>query len=236
MKSKTYPVRYDRQFEKFTGQFMRALSGIQIEHMGKDPSSTVKRRVGVVWGAMDRVVSGMMSNKSDHLVNQKIPLIAVNLSGIVPDASQRRNPYWNEPIPKRSLQKNDPKKTALSRIVGQSYTLTYEVNVLASSTSELFMIVEQLLMLFNPRLVIQSDTDIINADYITSVELESVQPDITYPLSQSSQVCVMSLGFSVPVRLRYPADRDSEVVEKIIANIMKEGDDVPVFTEEILGE
>lgn len=236
MSTATYPVRYDRQFEKYIGQFMRAISGLQVENGVERDGSKNTRRVDVVWGGMDRVVASIMSKRNDHLVNSRLPIIGVSLSGIVPSAEGKVSPYWNEPIPKRRIQSPPDKPTALHRMVGSMFIMNLDASIYASSTSELFMILEQMLAIFNPRLVIQSDTDIVNSDYITSVSLESIQPEITFPLGQSSQECMMTLGFSVPVRLRYPLDRDSEVLEKIKVNVMKEGDDKPIFTEIIDGE
>lgn len=236
MSTATYPVRYDRQFEKYIGQFMRAISGLQVENGVERSGSKNTRRVDVVWGGMDRVVASIMSKRNDHLVNSRLPIIGVSLSGIVPSAESRVSPYWNEPMPKRRVQSPPEKPTAINRMVGSMFIMNLDASIYASSTSELFMILEQMLAIFNPRLVIQSDTDIVNADYITSVSLESIQPEITFPLGQSAQECMMTLGFSVPVRLRYPLERDSEVLEKIKVNVMKEGDDRPIFTEIIDGQ
>lgn len=235
MTSKVYPVVYDRQFEKYIGQFMRAISGLQVEHGVERNGTKGTKRVGVVWGAMDRVVASIISKNSDHGVNQRLPLIGVSMSGITPNVAARQSPYWKEPITKRRLGLSDP-PTAVERIVGQAFIMNIEASVYASSTSELFMIVEQLLSIFNPRLVIQTDTDAANSDYITSIDLESIQPEITYPLGASSQECMMTFGFSVPVRLRYPLNRDKEVIETIIANVMMDGDDKPFSTEIINGD
>ena len=236
MSTKSYPVLYDRQFEKYIGQFMRAISGLQVENGVERNGSKGTRRVDVVWGGMDRVVASIVAKRNDHLVNSRLPIIGVSLSGLVPSPENRVSPYWNEPMPKRRIQASPEKPSALHRMVGNVFIMNLEASIYASSTSELFMILEQLLGIFNPRLVIQSDTDAANSDYISSVTLESIQPEITFPLGQAAQECMMTLGFAVPVRLRYPMERDKEVIERIIANVMKEGDDRPIFTETIDGE
>lgn len=235
MSTKVYPIVYNRQFERYIGQFMRAISGLQIENGVERNGTKDPRRVPVVWMAMDRVIASLMSKRNDHQVNSKIPMIGVNMSGLAQVQDSRMNPYWNEPIPKRRMETGVP-HTAIQRLVGQQFVLTLDVSIYASSTSELFMILEQLLLIFNPRLVIQSDNDAINSDYITSITMDSIQPEITFPLGQGSQECVMNLGFSMPVRMRYPVDNNKAVIDKIVANVMFEGDDRPIFSEVITNE
>lgn len=232
MTTKKYPINYDRQFEKFIGQFMRAISGLQVENGVERNGSKNTRSVDVVYSTMDRVVASIMAKRNDHKVNSRLPIIGVNMTGLTPTQDARMSPYWNEPITKRRIQANP---TALHRMVGPRFIMSMEASIYASSTSELFMILEQILLIFNPRLVIQSDTDLVNSDYITSVSLDSIQPEITFPLGQGSQECVMVLGFSIPIGLRYPVDRDKNVVDKIIANVLYEGGDKPIFTEIIDG-
>lgn len=235
MSTKVYPIVYNRQFERYIGQFMRAISGLQIENGVERNGTKDPRRVPVVWMAMDRVIASLMAKRNDHQVNSKLPMIGVNMSGLAQVQDSRMSPYWNEPIPKRRMENGKP-HTAIQRLVGQQFLMSLDVAVYASSTSELFMILEQLLLIFNPRLVIQSDNDAINSDYITSITLDSIQPEITFPLGQGSQECIMNLGFSMPVRMRYPVDANKEVIDKIIANVMVDDDDKPIFTEIITNE
>lgn len=235
MVSKKYPVLYDRQFEKYIGQFMRALGGFQVEDGVERNGSKNTRKVGVVYGAMDRVVASYLSSRNDHLVNSRLPVIGVNMSAITPTTDDRMSPYWNEPI---AYTNDQDKQVSLHRTLGQGFSLSLEATLYASSTSELFMLLEQLLLVFNPRLVIQSGTDIANSDYITSVSLESIQPELIYPLGQGTQECAITLGFTIPVRLRYPLDRNKTVVERIIANVMEgdKEDNQKIFEEIIDGE
>lgn len=211
-----YPFRYAKQFERYIGQFMRVFSGFQTQDgVARDGSFNLKQ-VPVVYGGMSRIVASVIQ-KRGTLQNNRVPMIAVHMEGIEIDMERKRNHHHIGSIPY-----NDGSNNALKRIDGPAYNMRMSVSVYASSNSELFSIIEQILLIFNPRVAIQIDNSIENSDYITEIILDDIQKDIQYPLGSDKQVVMMVLNFSVPVRLRYPYDREGATIQQILLNIMAE--------------
>lgn len=235
MATATYTYRYDAQFERYIEQFLRAFSGFQTQD-GVDRDSDGEldtHRVPVVYGAMDRIVASIL-NKRETFTNQKIPIIAANLNGITPNPEEKRATAHVDHISNEALNLPDGIK-AVERIQGPPFIMNMEINILASSTTELFQIVEQILLIFNPRLTIQVDTDGYNPDYLSEITLESIDPDIQYPMGTESRTVALGMSFTVPVRLRYPKSLTGGIIHEIRSRIL-DGNSEEVYFENINDE
>lgn len=208
-----YPYRESKQIERYISQIMRVFSGFQTrDNVGGEP-----KNVPVVYGNMSRLVAHLLK-KGDGYINNKVPMFAVNLGGIEIDQERSRNFHHREHFNTRKWNPDDPKN--VDRIVGPAFNLNVEVSVYASSISELLDIVEQVLLIFNPRLTIQVDSSVYNSDYITEISIDSIQPDIQYPMGTDKRIVSLTMNLSVPVRLSYPRSVDEDsIIEQIRLNI-----------------
>jgi len=229
-----YPYRYGRQFEKYLSQFGRVLSGFQVlerDSSLQSPNNT--RPVKVVYGGMSRIVASILNNR-DSFTNKTLPFMAFNLTGIEKDIENKKTHHHVDHVVYKDAA-GYPQ--AYERLMGPAFAMSIEVSLYASSTEELFSILEQMLLIFNPRIAIQVDTRVQNADYITSIELESINNEINYPMGTEQRVVQQSLTFRVPVRLSYPSSDDASFIEEIQARVLlatEESLDDFVFTEEII--
>lgn len=215
-----YPYRYAAQFERYIGQFMRVFSAFQTQDGVERDGVFRTKRVPVVYGNMSRVVATVLQQRN-KLASNRLPMMAVNLQGVQKMEEEARNQHHHETIQKPGTD------DTVSRIFGPAFNLSMEVSVYASSTAELFSIVEQILLIFNPRITIQTDTNVLNSDYITEISLESMTNEIQYPMGPQEQVVMFTLNFMMPVRLRYPAKEDLDaIIKKIRLEIyeMSQGD------------
>lgn len=222
MPTQVYPYRYNKQFARYIGQFMRVLSGFQVQDGVERDGEFLTTRVPVVYGGMSRIVASIL-NKRDKLNGPVLPLIGVNLQGIEIDPLNRRSAVHRDEISAKHVDTPVGKKV-VQRIFGPSFNLSMDASIYASSTSELFQILEQILLIFNPRVRIQVDTDAFNSDFISEIILTGISPDIQYPMGTESTEVMMSLSFSIPARLNYPKGHNDNIVQTITSNI-KEGDE-----------
>lgn len=213
-----YPFRYDAQIEKYIGQFMRVFSGFQTQDGVMRDGSYNLKRVPVVYGNMSRVVANVLQKRSKFQAN-RVPMMAVNLSSIDIDTERKTSHHHIDALT------NSTNTAATHRVNGPAFNLKMEVAVYASSSTELFSILEQILLIFNPRITIQVDNQILNSDYITEIVLESIQNEIQYPMGPQQQVVMQTLNFNVPIRLRYPYDPNGPYIQEIVANIFHESKD-----------
>lgn len=208
----TYSYNYDRQFEKHIAQFLRIFSGFQYT---KDKEGNTER-IPVVYGTMDRITASIL-NRRRNFPNNKLPVIAGNLTGIDKNPEQKRATDYSGETPLKFSE--DGNYTTLRRLIGPAFILNMSVYILASSNEQLFEILEQILLVFNPRVTIQKSDDVTDQNYNTEVILDSIQDEINYPLGTESRVVAINLTFSFNVRLNYPKTFDGAIIEKIKANL-----------------
>lgn len=226
-----YEYRRGDQLERHIGQFMRVFSGFQVRDGVERNGEFLTKKVPVVYGNMSRIVASVLS-KRDFLANSNLPIMAVNMSGISPDPDNRRTQHHRE---ERVVTKPDGNLGVLERLTGPSFIMNMELSVYASSTTELFDIIEQIVLVFNPRVAIQTSSDLYDADYITEISLTGIQPEMMYPMGTEKPVVMMTLQFEMPIRFKYPKGFGSKIIEQIIANV-KSDEDVPVETITITGD
>lgn len=223
-----YPYRKSDQFERYIGQFMRVFSGFQVRDGVARGGETLTKKVPVVYGNMSRIVASILT-KRDHFTNTSLPFMAANLVGIEIDLNNRKSPHHQDTVSKYSIGSSN----AVERLIGPAFILNMDLSIYASSSTELFGLLEQILLVFNPRVAIQVDTDADNSDYITEISLSTIQPEMQYPLSTNKETVMLTLGFTVPVRLRYPHDPNAAIIQQITLNLKEESSGVTINTETI---
>ena len=212
---------------------MRVFTGFQTQDGVERDGDMNTKKIPVVYGNMSRVVAHHI-NKGDTYQNQRLPLFAVHLDDIEIDTEQRRNFHHKENINSYKANPTNPK--TVNRLMGPAYIMQVSVSVYASSIRELLEIVEQVLLVFNPRITIHVDSSVYNSNYITEINLDSIQNDIQYPMGTDSRIVMMTLGFSVPVRLSYPSYiGDGSIIEQIKWKIIEETSE-SVMIEDSVGE
>jgi hypothetical protein len=215
-----YPYSGDgKQFKTYISQIMRVFSGFQVE----TNSEGELKRVPIVYGGMNRIVASILSKDQDKFTNNIIPLMAINLVGIEPDSMGKRSPRHEDQV--ANLMTNGADRTFASRLIGPSFIMNFELSIYADTTSQLFEIIEQLFLLFNPRVTINLDTSVTSGSYLSEISLTSISPDIQYPLGQEKQTVMMQMSFNCPIRLKFPhnADRDL-IIKKITQNMFDSAD------------
>ena len=224
-----YNFRKGDQIERYIGQFMRVFSGFQVQDGVERNNQLLTKRVPVVYGNMSRIVATIL-NKRDFLTNNRIPMIAANMISLEPDPNNKRSPHH---VDIRNVK--SPNGAVLNQLSGPAFIMNMELSVYASSTTELFEIVEQILLIFNPRVAIQTSSDLYDSNYITDIALTSIQPEIQYPMGTEQPIVTMSMTFELPIRLKYPRGFSDNIIEQIIANV-KTTDDVIAIQTTITGD
>lgn len=228
MSTKLYPYRSGEQFKRVISQFMRVFSGFQVP----DGKGGLKR-IPVVYGAMDRITATILQQR-DHLTNNRVPMFAVNLTGMSIDVNNKRSPKHIDSIANTKVGVDERK--SITRLIGPPYLLNFELNIIASSNTELYDILEQVLLIFNPRVSILLDAVAANSDFITEIILDSLNSEIQYPMGGEQRIVQMGLNFTVPIRLRYPYLEKDNIIKSIKLNLMDENLDDPLIETDVEGE
>lgn len=215
-----YPYNYNKQFERYLSQFKRVMSGFQVRDGVERDGSVHPRRVKVVYGSMSRVVSKVFNRK--EFTNAALPIMGMHLTGIEKDQENTKNYHHVDHV---AYEQAGGEKKAFKRLIGPAFSLSVSVDIYASSHEEMFSILEQILLIFNPRVAIQTDNSVLNSDYLTEIILDSINNDVNYPTGTDAQIVMQSLTFRLPVRLAYPVDMDASLIEEITARIVADSGD-----------
>lgn len=206
---------YDNQIERFLSQIIRAFSGFRVKDgVSRNKGTTVhEQKVPVIFGSPSRVVAALISNDKEFR-NVRVPMMAVGLSGIEPDDESRLNPYHETEIGVKRYNNDMLQNVNIRRISGVPLRMNVDLNIYASSVSQLMEIFERIVLTFYPELTIQKSTNALDPDYLTSIKLEGISNEISRPLGQNHRTVEMTLQFSAPIRLSYPL-KESDPLESV---------------------
>jgi len=220
---------YDQQIRRYIIQFIRMVSNFQVE-FGKDRNSVIAlQRVPVIYGDSSRQVASIIQQNSENVLNA-VPAMAVYVSGLTYDRERLQNPTY---VGKLNLRERyfDPATGQMSttqgdvftveRLMPVPYKLTLNLDIWTSNTEQKLQLLEQLTILFNPALEIQSTDNYIDWTSITYVLLTNVNwSSRTVPIGTDTPIDVATLTFELPIFISAPAlVKKLGVVQKIIASI-----------------
>jgi len=220
---------YDQQIRRYIIQFIRMVSNFQVE-FGKNSSGTIAlQRVPVIYGDSSRQAAEIIKQNSENIMNT-VPAMAVYVSGLTYDRARVQNPtfvgklnvrerYYDPATGDYSTTQGDV--LTVDRLMPVPYLLTLKLDIWTSNTEQKLQLLEQLVVLFNPSLEIQSTDNYIDWTSITYVLLTDVQfRSYTVPVGTENPIDVATLTFEIPIFISSPAlVRKLGVVQKIIANI-----------------
>lgn len=223
---------YDGQLRRFLVQFMRIVSGIDVE-FGKN-SQGVKslQRVPVYYGDQSRQAAVILKGNSENTLNA-VPAMAVYIDGLNYDQSRMQEPNFVSKMHLREREfdpdtglynSNQGDSYTIERLMPVPYKLTVKLDIWTSNTEQKMQIIEQLATLFNPSLEIQSTDNYIDWASLTYVQLtEMMWSSRTIPTSTEEPIDVATLTFEIPIWISAPAKvKRLGVIQKFIANIYDE--------------
>jgi hypothetical protein len=118
------------------------------------------------------------------------------------------------------------------------YTLSINVDIWSTNTDQKLQIMEQLLMLFNPSLEIQTTDNYIDWSSLTSVELTGTSfSSRSIPIGTESEIDIAQLSFTTPIYINMPAKvKKLGIITNVVMSIFDESQgtiDLGVSTPEL---
>jgi hypothetical protein len=99
------------------------------------------------------------------------------------------------------------------------YKLGMELSIYTSNSEQMWQILEQILVLFDPTLQLQTTNGRFDWTKITTLELENINLDTNYPIGSDRNIRVSTLQFNMPVYLSIPANVRDDFVKKIMVRV-----------------
>ena len=221
---------YDEQIRRFLLQFARIFNNFEVEY-GRNEEGTDHTliRVPVKYGDWSRQAQTMVQQNSANFM-PSVPQMTFYVTGLDYDRPRMQEPYFVSKIAVRQRTYDDTTDTyettqgnafTIERLMPVPYKLTIKLDIWTSNTNQKMQLLEQMLILFNPALEIQSTDNYIDWTSLSVVELSNVQwTSRTIPMGTEDPIDVATLTFALPIWISSPAKvKKLGVVERIIANM-----------------
>lgn len=218
---------YDGQIRRYLGQIIRMLSG--FKYKSADGKETT---VPVMYGDMTRQVGAIIKDNSENKINSA-PRIAVYITGLAMDRTRLSDSSFVSKVHIRerervvdqngnvSFTQTQGDNYTVERLMPTPYKLTVKADIWSTNTDQKLQLMEQILMLFNPSLEIQTTDNFIDWTSLSVVELtDIVFSSRTIPSGNDTEIDIGSLTFETPIWISPPTKvKKLGVVTDIVMNI-----------------
>ena len=224
---------YDGQIRRYVTQFMRIFIGFKTQ-----AGDGTLRQIPVMYGDMTKQVASIIKDNSENKM-PSVPRIACYITGIeiardrLSDSSfvsklnirERAYTTSNGNIEYENYQGGG---YTVERLMPTPYKLTMKADIWTSNTDQKLQVMEQILMLFNPSLEIQTTDNYIDWTSLSVVDLTGTNfTSRTIPVGSADDIDICSLDFEMPIWISPPTKvKKLGVVKNIIMNIFGEQGDV----------
>lgn len=199
---------YDGQIRRYTTQMMRILSNFPV----KDGKGNTKE-VPVMYGDLTRQVASIIRDNSENKL-PSAPRISVYITGLELDKDRLTDSTYTRKTNIRERAYDDTtgeylnyqgKNYTVERLIPTPYIMRINADIWASNTDQKLQILEQILVLFNPSLEMQTTDNFIDWTSITVVNLDSVTwSNRSIPVGVDSEIDIATLGFTIPIYISPP--------------------------------
>ena len=214
---------YDGQIRRYITQIVRLFSNFSY----KDNQAKLVE-VPVMYGDMTRQVASIINKNSENAI-PSAPRMAVYITGLELDRNRLADSSYVNKLNLRERAYDETGKEYLNakgknytveRLMPTPYNLTLNVDVWSTNTDQKLQIMEQIMMLFNPSLEIQTTDNYVDWTSLSVLNLENVNfSSRSIPMGTESEIDVATLGFSSPIYISPPTKLKNLVLLLILLQV-----------------
>jgi hypothetical protein len=209
---------YEGQLRSYLLQFCNIFSGLKVQTGKGECDEPEFITVPVVIGSRDRVTAAIMAGNTQNKPFS-IPCMSVHMTGLSLPPSRKGIGVVDKRVhlPEGGVFPTDLRTVV--RVMPIPYVMTVDMTLIASNFNQRDQMLEQLLMLFDPILQIQTSDANFDWTKITSVELRGIANEENYPMGGDRRNISWTLSFDIPIYISAPVDIRDELVRKIVVRI-----------------
>lgn len=206
---------YNEQIKSYMIQFMAIFSGLKVS-FGKDENNNDQLvPVPIQYGYKDRVVAHIINNNTQNKMI-RLPMMSAMLMNIDPAPESRKgigNVRRTSYVPRAGVIPDDI--TTVEQLMPVPYRARTELAIYASNQEQMFQILEQIFLVFDPLVQIQSTDGLFDWTKLTTVELDGIHSEANYPPGTDRRIIVWTLSFNFVVYLSAPAELKKNFIKEI---------------------
>lgn len=222
---------YDSQIKRFLIQFARIFSNWEVT-AGSDPNGNpIIKRVPIMYGDASRQASTIIANNSASNM-PSAPLITYYVTGVEYDQRRTQDPYFVEKLNVRQRAYNEETEEfetvqgnayTVQRLMPVPYTLRVQVDFWTTNYNQKLELLEQLGVLFNPSMELQSTDNFIDWTSLSVVYQDGLNfSSRSIPVGTGNPIDVLSWKFYMPIWISSPIKvTKMGIIHRIIASIFK---------------
>lgn len=218
---------YDGQIRRYITQIVRLMSNFAYKD-GKGELKTIP----VMYGDLTRQVAHIIRDNSENKI-PSAPRMAVYVTSLEMDRSRTADATFVSKlhVRERAFDENNQEylniqgaNYTVERLMPTPYTLGINVDIWSTNTDQKLQILEQILMLFNPSLEIQTTDNYVDWTSLTVLDLQGITfSSRGIPTGTESEIDIATLQFTTPIFISPPTKvKKLGVITKIITSIFNE--------------
>jgi hypothetical protein len=244
---------YNEQLRQYRLQFIRAFSNFYVQTGNSGSTGSPQLiRVPCMWGDQSRLAATIVQGNSENKI-PTVPFISCYMNGISLAADRRQDPQLitkvqvNERLYDTELGQYTDKignRYTVERHMPVPYNVTMQVDIWTNNLNIKEQLTEQLLVLFNPMIDIQTSVNPLDWTVLTVIELQDsiAWTSRSIPIGTDNPIDVMSMQFKIPIWLNPPAKlKRQAIIQEIVTNIVEgsksegamEWDSYNIFSQKI---
>ena len=229
---------YDGQIRRYLTQTIRVLSNFVVRY-----GDGSLHQVPVLYGDADRQVASIIRQNSENTVNS-VPRISVYIYGLDIDASRLSDQSYVGKLHFRERDVNSGQYTSaqgrnytVERIMPTPFKLSIKVDIWSANTDQKLQILEQILVLFNPSLEIQTTDNYVDWTSLSVINLSRVSwSSKQVPVGNDTPIDIATLELETPIWLSPPVKvKHLGVITKVITSLYGSSTDYPTGYANDLG-
>jgi hypothetical protein len=210
------PYFYSHQIERYLIQFANIFTGFKIK-VGTNDDKFVS--VPIMYGSYDKVVASILGENTQNKP-MRLPVMSTHMTGIS-QAPEMNKGIGQEDrfsyLPSGGMLPDDVK--VIHRYMPVPYKITTEVHCWVSNQHQQMQLLEQILMIFDPSLTIQTSDNPFDWTKLTFVELTDISLDEVVPAGGDERSIVIKLSFEFPIWITPPAKNKDDFIKKIFIRL-----------------
>lgn len=222
---------YDGQIRRYIAQAIRMLSNFKYK-----TADGLEKIVPVTYGDISRQVASILKDNSENKL-PSAPRISLYMTELMLDRNRLSDATFTSKLHIREREVLEDGSSSsgtygtaqglnytVERLMPTPYKLTLKADIWSTNTDQKLQILEQILVLFNPSLEIQTTDNYVDWTSLSVVELTDVTlTSRSIPQGVDSEIDIATLEFETPIWITPPAKvTKMGVIHTIITNIFSE--------------
>lgn len=216
---------YDGQIRRYLVQTIRVLSNFVVKY-----GDGTLHQIPVLYGDPDRQSANILKQNSGSTLNSA-PRIAVYITGLDLDRERLSDSTYVGKIHFRerdivdgSYTQGQGRNYTVERLMPTPFKLTMKVDIWSTSAEQKLQILEQILVLFNPSLELQTTDNYIDWTSLSVLNLAGINwTSRSVPVGTDSPIDIATLTLETPIWISPPVKiKHLGVITNIITSIYKD--------------